>query len=410
MRHVAIISPFDLPLVVALAKGVSEFGRRRGGWDVEVVSAVPRDDVVQRLSGAGVEGLIGLPRNPAEAASLQASRLPAVGALYHTPLRLAGGGCRDGDELDPAAMHAMLPVVLPDERAVGQLAARHLLDRGYKQFVCLSTRWRVGRLRQVGFGEELRRAACTCLTLGDARQPRDAGGLPELVTDADALALLRQARPPMGVFTVDDRTGLVTQKAAAAIGLRVPQDVAIVGVNNDELLVEFARTPLSSVDLNVAKIGRVAASMLESLIEEGSTTAPPAGAARVRTVPPVGVIERRSTQMLVVEEEAVQQALTLMQRRACQGLTVGALCESMAISRRSLERKMIRALNRTPAEEIRRVRIERARDLLRRPDVALADVAQAVGYGSQSSFSAAFTQVCGITPGRWRRAQSIAKP
>jgi LacI family transcriptional regulator len=84
-------------------------------------------------------------------------------------------------------------------------------------------------------------------------------------------------------------------------------------------------------------------------------------------------------------------------------MTVGQLCKSIAVSRRSLERKMVRSLGRTPAEEIRRIRIEAARTLLRRQDIVLADVAQAVGYASQSSFTNAFVQVCGMTPGRWRR-------
>jgi LacI family transcriptional regulator len=396
MRHVAILSQFNLPLLIALARGMSSVGRQRDGWNVEIVPSALEPAAVDRLRVMPIDGLVVLPRTEAEVAVVAKLDLPIVNTLYHTVFAEASADPESSGE-------AVLPSVLPDEEAVGRAAARHLLDRGYKRFGCLSTRWRVGRLRQVGFVAEIEQADADCVTLGDARFPSAEGVLPELVTQEHAVSVLHRVPSPVGMFVVDDRAAIVTLSAAASIGLRVPDDVAVVGVNNDELLAEFARTPLSSVDLDVEQVGRVAAKLLDALMNGRDVDTVAGGRGNVWTVPPKEVVGRQSTQMLAVQDEAVREALTHMRRHACRGMTVGQLCKSIAVSRRSLERKMVRSLGRTPAEEIRRIRIEAARTLLRRQDIVLADVAQAVGYASQSSFTNAFVQVCGMTPGRWRR-------
>jgi LacI family transcriptional regulator len=398
--QVAIISPMALPLVVAVARGVSDFGRRHGGWRVEVVPRPLGPSLLQYLGDRGINGLVVVPRTKKQARIARTLTLPTVGVLYHMSIKAIG---RESDDLDPTKVRAVIPTVVPDEQAVGRSAARHLLERGHTRFVCLSARWRVGRLRQVGFVNEVERAGGTCLTLGDAAISTHASPLPPDVGRQEALPLLNHVEPPAGVFVYGDRSGIEVTEAAASVGLRVPEDLAVVGVNNDELLVEFARTPLSSVDLDVEQIGRVAAGILDRLLRGQPAETTPGGLNGVWTVPPRGVIARQSTRMQAFFDEQVREAAAFMGRHACRGLTVDEVCRSLAISRRSLERKMLAAIGRTPAQEIRRLRIDKARELIRRSDLTLAEIAGAVGFANQSSFSTAFRLVCGATPGRWRR-------
>jgi LacI family transcriptional regulator len=201
---------------------------------------------------------------------------------------------------------------------------------------------------------------------------------------------------PLAVFAANDLWGFELVQAARERRLHVPEDVAILGVDNDQLICEIAHPPLSSIRLGAERIGREAVALLGRLLRGKP---PEAGLLRV---PPLDVVTRHSTDVLAVEDPEVAGALRHIRQHAAEGLSVKQLLTALPVNRRTLERRFVRALGHTPLEEIRRVRFERVKALLR-ADLAIYDVAARCGFASAAYLTTSFLQATGMTPSVYRR-------
>ena len=280
--------------------------------------------------------------------------------------------------------------ILPDDPAVGRMAARHFIDRGFRHFAYFGNtgdRW--VRERREGFADEI---------------ARDQGGRgidwtmrdwepASPTTMGDWLASLPR---PCAVLAANDLWGSELVQAAREAGLRVPQDVAILGVDDDELVCEMAHPPLSSVRLGAEQMGHRAVALLARLMAVEEIDAPPA------KVPPRGLTARQSTDVLAVEDAEVAEAVSLIRQRACGGLSVGELLRHVPINRRTLERRFVSILGHTPLAEIRRVRLERAKALLM-TDLPVYAVAAECGFGTPEYLATFFGDATGMTPSDYRR-------
>ena len=293
-----------------------------------------------------------------------------------------------------------LPRVQSDDAACGRAAAGHLLDRGFRSFAATFGAGQVWRDRAAAFARSVRAAGCRC----DLLDLRGAGPTGDPRHVERLAAWLSSLPSPVGVMAASDLLGRRLSDACHLAGLAVPERVALVGVDNSGLMCRLADPPLSSVDIDAEAIGRAAAEVLDGLL---SGADPPAGPVRV---PPRGVVARGSSDTLAVADADVAAALRLIRLRACGPLEVADVLREVAVSRRSLEGRMRRAIGRTPGEEIRRVRVERAKLLLAESGLPLEAVAARSGFANRSSFSHAFTRGAGVTPGAFRRAHRRASP
>jgi LacI family transcriptional regulator len=200
----------------------------------------------------------------------------------------------------------------------------------------------------------------------------------------------------VGVFAPNDIWGVQLAEVCRQVGLRVPEDVALVGVDNDDLLCEMARPPLSSVSLPVNRIGHAAASLLDDLL--GGKKSP-----GDLLLPPVGVIARQSSDVLALEDPEVATAVRFIRTHGHTALRVADVLREVPISRRSLERRFRRALDRSIWEEIRRVHVEQARGLLARSGMPMAEVARHAGFSDSRQLSTVFREETGLTPTAYRR-------
>jgi LacI family transcriptional regulator len=365
-----------------LLRGIVRYARLHGPWGFYVT---PGDfaQVLPRMQLWGGTGIIARIETPRVARAILASGLPTVA------LDLSD------DQLRPDNPLSRLSEVASDSHGAARLAAEHLLERGFRHYAFVGLAGRVwSRRRQESFCARVRAAGFEPRVYAPPRASRD--GVWE--REQPALAgWLRELPRPVGLMACNDDRGREVLEACRAAGLRVPEEVAVVGVDNDELLCELADPPLSSVALNAEAGGYRAAALLDRLMHS-----------RVRqpcrlTVEPLRLVTRRSTDIVALDDPVVARALHFIHDHAGQPIGVGDVVEQLLISRRALEMRFKKAVGRTLRRELERVRLERARRLLLETDLPLPQVARAAGYSSASYLTEVFRKELGQTPARYRR-------
>jgi LacI family transcriptional regulator len=179
----------------------------------------------------------------------------------------------------------------------------------------------------------------------------------------------------------------------------VPDQIAILGINNDDLMCELASPPLSSIDAGFSRLGYEAARMLDRMMT-GEKLKPHE---RVVRLPPLGVVQRMSTNKLVVDDPNLSEAIKYICEHACDPCNVKDVLRHVPVSRRSLERQFIQHFGRTPHEEITRVRIERAKRLLVSTRLTINEITDQCGYSGNQNLARTFQKQTGVTPAVYRR-------
>jgi LacI family transcriptional regulator len=179
-------------------------------------------------------------------------------------------------------------------------------------------------------------------------------------------------------------------------GLRVPDQIAILGVDNSDSLCEANKLTLSSVDPDLKQVGCEAAAMLDKVLGGSDREISP------MVVKPRGVVSRRSTDPVAFEDSDLATALRLIRTGDSDEVSVVTICQAISISRRELERRFRETIGHAPGEEIRRVRMDRARGLLATTNLPVADICARCGYEHLASFSSAFRKSVGMTPRAYR--------
>jgi LacI family transcriptional regulator len=293
---------------------------------------------------------------------------------------------------------APLPRIGADDHRCGTLAAEHFLDRGLRHFGFVGHRDHAYSLRrEAGFLERIAQSGASVASYYERGQrPFDPMG--RLWAQDRAVQRWVRALPrPVGIFATNDMWGVQLTEVCLRADLKVPEDVAILGVDDDDLLCEFARPSLSSIALPTQRIGYEAAREVDRLLRGAQAHS------RSLLIPPLGVIARRSTDILAVEEVDVVASLRFIRQQAHQPIRVTDLLREVPSSRRSLERRFRKVLGRSILDEIRRVHVERASQLLAQTDLPLHSVAERSGFTDAKRFSSVFRQVVGVTPSAYRQ-------
>jgi LacI family transcriptional regulator len=208
----------------------------------------------------------------------------------------------------------------------------------------------------------------------------------------------KQAGRRVGILCATDTLAMQLLDALQQAEVSVPQQVALLGCGNDELACAFTDPTLSSIDVDAFTIGYRAAELLQGLMTGQQTGTPEIA------VQPAGVVERESTQVIAVEDDDLAAAIRFAREHACKGIDVRDIVAQVPLTRRSLERGFARAIGRTPQQEIRRVQLDAAREMLVGTDLPIGRIAERIGLRDGRYFSQVFRKHAGTTPSAYRDA------
>jgi LacI family transcriptional regulator len=290
------------------------------------------------------------------------------------------------------------PLVEADHSRVGRMAADYFVERRYRHFGYFGSSWtHVSRMREAGFKEGLRKiehSFSPCYADYLPRPPQDASWL---TVDTQVAHWLRRLAKPVAILCSNDVPARDLADACRRLQFRVPEDVAILGVDNDELECRLTTPPLSTIELPAERIGFEAAKLLDRLM---SGRRPPKAPLYL---PPVRVVTRQSTDALAVANPTVTAALAYIRERYAGPVGVDDVARAIAVGRRDLERKFRRVLGRSVHDQIRHLRIERAKELLVETDHSMPEVAARAGFMDARRFAVVFRHLTGNTPTGYRR-------
>lgn len=286
--------------------------------------------------------------------------------------------------------------LITDNIALGQMAAEYFLDRGFRNFAyCGFGGMYWSRERGESFAKRLSRA-------GFKTQFYQYGQLwSKSKTRADNQALLaewlKSLPKPLAVMACNDDRGQDITEACKIAGLRIPYDVAVLGVDNDDMVCGLTNPPLSSIAVNSERAGYEAAEMLDQMMAGKKTKK------QVIVARPTHIVTRQSTDIFAVEDRQVNLALSFINENARKAITVDEVVSAAFSSRRVLERRFRRILGRSILDEIRRVRIEQVIRMLVETNMSISQIAMELGYPGVEHIARYFRQEKGMSPLAYRK-------
>lgn len=326
------------------------------------------------------DGIIVSLRDQSIARHVKASRVPAVDVSMTLP------------------EETWLGRVATDDQARADMAFRHFYELGLRRFACYSPpSGRYPDHRAAVFRERVKQGGCgECAAFPAPKGKAEASWIGEYKRAVEWLADLPR---PLGVFASDPYPARQLSEICQLAGIAIPDELAIVAGDNDDLLCNVAWPPISSVELASHQIGNEACVMLEWMQRTGKVPSAP------KLIAPLRIYPRHSTQILAVHDPEIAEVLRFIRARAAEGIQVRDLLDRFAISRRSLEIRFNELIGRSPADEIRRVKLEAARTLVIETDLSIASIANRCGFADGASLSHAFRKYLQTTPGALRSAR-----
>lgn len=364
---VALAMDYANPFVRDVAEGVARYAFQQGNWRFHAPHGAPEVSQADlgKWEGDGVIGMLDIPA----VASLRKRGIAAVNIF---------------------GRFAELPKtsVVVDNHEIGRMAAEYFIGKGVRRFAITGRKvFGDATLKYEAYIGTLEHAGFPCLEL-KSRQ-----AIQNIATQLEQL----EGKGTVGVLATEDPVGRTLIDACIDAGLRVPEDVSVLGVNNGRFACEMLHPQMSSIELGAARIGWQAAQMLERLMKGGAEPKEP-----VR-ISPERIAERHSTDLTAVGDNAVAAALKFIRGNAHLPILVDDVAKAAHIGRRTLENRFRSLLQVSVHDAIRRERIQRACRLLTETDMLIEDLAEACGYMTRERFNQSFKQVAGTTPSNYRR-------
>jgi LacI family transcriptional regulator len=359
-----------------LLRGIRTYIREGANWEIHFTEQGRGDEPPPWFHNWHGHGVIARIENNAIEEAVAAAGLPVVNVSSN-------------------AVKRNFPTVASDSVALCSVAAEHLFERGFRLFgYCGDARFDWSLRHEHNFGKHLRTAGFGLEVfdseIGDAEDwPREQKKL---------IDWLMRLPKPIGIFACYDIRGQQLLDVCRQAGIRVPDEVAVIGHHNDELLCELCDPPLSSIIPNARRAGYEAAQLLDRIMQGESLPV------QTRLIAPIGVFARKSTEAIAVRDIEIAQAVRFIRDHACEGIGVEDVLKVVPISRTVLERRFQKFLRRSPYEEILRLRLERVKQLLTTTDLSIAQIAAQVGFSGVEYLSAMFKRKLGVSPREFRRS------
>ncbi len=382
MPRVALLIETSRGYGRGILQGIIRYTRLHGPWSFYITPG-DFEQALPAMKQWGGTGIIARIETPRVARAIRATGLPVV--------------CLDYSAAQAAMTELPWEIseVHPDPVASINLAIDHLSHRAFKRLAFVGIPDRIwSEQRQAAFLRRVGRQECPGFVYRPPKAKRDR----EWGREQEILGRwLKDLPKPVGLVACNDDRGRQVLEAAMAAGVHVPDEVAVVGVDNDEVLCELSTPPLSSVMLNTDRGGFQIAELLDGLMS-GRVRGP-----RRLAVEPLRVMTRRSTDALGIDDREVAAALRFIREHRDRPFGVDDVLKEIPISRRSLELRFQKVLHRSVRQEIQNVHLQWAQQLLAETDMALPNIAQRSGFSTASYLSQVFRKHCGETPSQYRK-------
>lgn len=359
-----------------LIRGIRNYAQQHGPWLIWVEGR-GQSELHRLPSGWRGDGVIARVSTLSLARHLRAARIPVVNT---SAIRLAG---------------VNLPRVCNNVRRSAELAFEHLRDRGFHNFAyCGPDRLSWIEEHRRAFADAVKAHGAVCHVFRPHGRLRVNQSWREFMGQLGAW--LKELPKPVGVFCWATQGGQDVLQACVLAGLDVPGEVAVLGGDDDELLCSTSWPPLSGIITPAEQIGAEAARLLDQLMRGERKPSDEIH------IDPVGISTRQSTDTLAIHDHAVAAALRFIRTQSHRPIQVADVLREVPVSRRALERRFEHALGRTPSEEIRRVRLAMAVELLVNTELPIPDVAVRCGFSSPQYFARVFAEEHELTPLKFR--------
>ncbi len=361
----------------AIVAGVTSYTRTHKRWQI-FVEARGLEEHLQLPPRWNCDGVIARISTPRMAGELRTKKIPVVNV---SSIEIAG---------------ANYPRVNTNLEASAQLAVDHFKERGFRHFAYF-------RMEGVGYVSTYQEAFTRRVvdSGGDisifTAKPQ-AGAEPDWRLDLKKLgAWLKILSKPVAILCWNASGAREIIFACQQVGLQVPEEVAVLSQSYDEVMCEATEIPISGVRAAADTIGFQAAKLLDELMRGKKSPKTP------HLIAPLSIVARQSTDTLAVRDPALVKALSYIRQQATLPVRVNEVARHAGVSRRALERKFLEILQRTPAEELRRYQLDRARQLIADTNLPMPEIAEKSGFGSQAYLSAIFRKHFEKTPLKFRR-------
>jgi LacI family transcriptional regulator len=385
-RRVALLIESSRAYGRGLFLGVAKFVRQRHDWSVQSEEWKWTDAPPAWLKGWDGEGIIARIETPAMARLIKRLGVPAV-------------------DVRGSVRGSHFPLIDTDDEKVASLAAEHLMERGFRYFAfCGFAGANYSDKRCHWFAQRLSEAGCPCQVYNTpgtaARGATICHEKRGLLFQEDLREWLKSLPKPVGIMACNDIRGQQILNLCRRADLAVPEEVAVIGVDNDHVLCELSDPPMSSVAPDTLRIGYEAAVLLEEMMKGEHRPDRP------MFVAPLGVVTRRSTEVLAMEDRKLAAGVQVIRQRAFDPISVSEVARVAGMSRRVFERRFSKQVGRSPKAEIVRLRLERVKQLLADTDWALSEIAGKTGFKYGEYLHTVFTHKIGLTPGEFRRQRT----
>jgi len=368
-----------------VVKGLIAYIHKHGSWKIDIRSEEPIAfaswEEIQHWEG---DGIIAPVYQESQVELLRKKGLPVVNTTVEfkdTPF----------------------PTVSFDNEAIGRMAAEHLLEHDLDRFAFIGPgQWEYSHHRCRGFSEVLSRHGAACGKHWIRSESGDKQPNEPWINASLYLDMLKQMQLPIGVFAHNDRVAYGILQACYQLGLRVPEEVCVIGVGNDDILCNLAPPNLSSISLPGEEFGYRAAAMLDAQMR-GETLE-----SKLVLIPPERVVLRNSSDFLTVEDRYVADALRYIRNHSSRFIDVSDVMRIIPVSRRSLERRFKNTMGHGIYKEITHCHIKQAKELLGRTDWPISRIARESGFNATNRFEDTFRKHTGMSATAYRKKLKAA--
>jgi LacI family transcriptional regulator len=386
-RKIALIYDATVAYDLKVMTGVAAYLQEGVDYNVYIEENALKDQRLPDLHSWGGSGIIADFDHPGVARAVAKSKLPVVGF---------------GSGYGWYVQGSSIPYFFSNNEIIATLAADHLLGRGLRHFAyCGYSRTPINgwsEERAKAFSDRVGERGFQCEIYRDFYKTTH-----QWTSVQRALGRWLESLPkPLGVMAANDNRARHVLEACRTYNLRVPQDVAVIGVDNDELLCRLSSPPLTSIEQGAKRVGYEAASLLDRLMRGKKSRQ------KSFVIDPMGIVVRQSTDVLAIDEPRVAKAMAFIQEHALEGIKVTDVVEAAAVSRSGLETRFSKLLGYTIRTAIRQVQLERARRLISDTNLPLKQVASDTGFRSVQHMTTLFGKAFRCSPAKYRETVAFS--